>query len=563
MDEAGAGVVGGYVEFDVPEFSSGVLSQLNELRLQGKLCDIVVHIQGQPFRAHKAVLAASSPYFRDHSALGTMSGLSISVIKSPEVFEQLLAFCYTGRMALRLRDIVSFLTAASFLQMQAVIDKCTQILESLHSKIHLPPGVAMATEAALALHHRHATASDEETSPPPPGEGSSGSSRASQNGVKDGGLFLNPTQISPPYYSRARPTHAPTRHLIAHHQGAQEEGQSDRGSSDGAASEQDASMEGETEQVELIGRDGQVTDVHVKLEKTERPSQSDSSSTTGDDGYHTELVDGEQVLAVSVGSYGPVLAAPPGGYSYAAAAAGLASPCFLGLAPSPSPSRSLLSGFRGGRARSKRALPLPAEVLSQLKSGGAGAGEEAGEGAGAFEGDAREHSLRGQQWYPYNERLICIYCGKSFNQKGSLDRHMRLHMGITPFVCKFCGKKYTRKDQLEYHIRGHTDNKPFHCQLCGKCFPFQGTLNQHLRKKHMGATPDSAANHGALSPEPLDGAGVGGGSARGSVGGGNSSSRDADEGSESGVPAAAFGETYGEEPPGNDHGDESARRSPE
>lgn len=555
MEEAGGG---GYVEFDVPEFSSSVLSQLNELRLQGKLCDIIVHIQGQPFRAHKAVLAASSPYFRDHSALGTMSGLSISVIKNPEVFEQLLAFCYTGRMALRLRDIISFLTAASFLQMQAVIDKCTQILEGLHSKIHLP-AIAMATTDALH------PASDDEASPPR--EGGSGSSRASRNGVTEGGLFLNPTQISPPYYSRGRPGAHAQRHLL--HQGAtsaQEEAQSDRGSSDGGASEQEACMEGEVEQVELIGRDGQVTDVHVKLEKSEWPTQSDSSSTTGDDGYHTELVDGEQVLAVSVGSYGPVITAPPAGYSYAAAAAaGIASPCFLSLGSSPSPSRSLLSGFRGGRGRSKRALPVPADVLSQLKGAGAGGGEEAGEGgggaAGAFESEVREHSLRGQQWYPYNERLICIYCGKSFNQKGSLDRHMRLHMGITPFVCKFCGKKYTRKDQLEYHIRGHTDNKPFHCQLCGKCFPFQGTLNQHLRKKHMGMTPEGGgggpANH-AHSPEPLDGAASAGGN----------SSRDADEGSESGAApanAAVYGgdAAYGEEAPGRDNGDENARRSPE
>lgn len=120
-----------FIQFDVPEYSNTVLSQLNELRLQGKLCDIIVHIQGQPFRAHKAVLAASSPYFRDHSALSTMSGLSISVIKNPNVFEQLLSFCYTGRMSLQLKDVVSFLTAASFLQMQCVIDKCTQILESI------------------------------------------------------------------------------------------------------------------------------------------------------------------------------------------------------------------------------------------------------------------------------------------------------------------------------------------------------------------------------------------------------------------------------------------------
>ncbi|KAG5281455.1 hypothetical protein AALO_G00072400 [Alosa alosa] len=188
MEEAVA--AGGYVELDVPEFSSGVLSQLNELRLQGKLCDIIVHVQGQPFRAHKAVLAASSPYFRDHSALGTMSGLSISVIKNPEVFEQLLAFCYTGRMALRLRDIVSFLTAASFLQMQAVIDKCTQILEGLHSKIHLPPGaIAMAARASWAGGvDRATTAGRPPGGRPParPGRGPSASSRRAGSERREG-----------------------------------------------------------------------------------------------------------------------------------------------------------------------------------------------------------------------------------------------------------------------------------------------------------------------------------------------------------------------------------------
>ncbi|CDQ56369.1 unnamed protein product [Oncorhynchus mykiss] len=430
MDDGSA-----YIEFDVPEFSNTVLNQLNELRLQGKLCDIIVHIQGQPFRAHKAVLAASSPYFRDHSALGTMSGLSISVIKNPEVFEQLLAFCYTGRMSLQLKDVVSFLTAASFLQMQAVIDKCTQILEGIHSKISIPSS---------------ATSPDKE------------GSQASRNGVKDSSLFINPTQISPPYYSRhsieARSELAAGKgHGRARYQ---EEGQSDRGSSDGV-SEQEAAMEGETEQVELIGKDGQVTDVH------------------------------------------------PAGYTYS----GLSSPCFVSLSSS-SPSRSMLSGFRGGRARAKRPpVTVPAEVLGHIKPGNT------------------EDS---------SERLICIYCGKSFNQKGSLDRHMRLHMGITPFVCKFCGKKYTRKDQLEYHIRGHTDNKPFHCQICGKCFPFQGTLNQHLRKKHLGAS--EGPNH-MDSPERTEGI---------------SGQKDPEDSSE----GMAFETQYAEEAPANDM-EESSKCSPE
>ncbi|KAK5613132.1 Zinc finger and BTB domain-containing protein 34 [Crenichthys baileyi] len=497
---------GSYIEFDVPEFSNTVLTQLNELRLQGKLCDIIVHIQGQPFRAHKAVLAASSPYFRDHSALNTMSGLSISVIKSPEVFEQLLAFCYTGHMSLQLKDIISFLTAASFLQMQAIIDKCTQILESIHSKISLPASACSPEKD---------------------------SSQISRNGVNDSNLFINPTQISPPYFPRQSQGVSEARsEQLGKGQGRvrqqQEEGQSDRGSSDGV-SEHDAAIEGETEQVELIGKDGQVTDVHVKVEKNDRPSYSDSSSA-GDDGYHTEFVDGEQIVAVTVGSYGPVI--QPAAYSYS----GLSSSCFVNLSNS-SPSRSILSGFRGGRARSKRPVAIPAGVLSQMKSGLDDA--ESAVGAAGLENDVRERSLR-NQWYPYNERLICIYCGKTFNQKGSLDRHMRLHMGITPFVCKFCGKKYTRKDQLEYHIRGHTDNKPFHCQICGKCFPFQGTLNQHLRKKHMGVS--EASNH-TDSPERTE------------DGSGHKDQGDTSEG-------MAYEAQYAEEAPANDM-EESSKCSPE
>ncbi|XP_024855349.1 zinc finger and BTB domain-containing protein 34 isoform X1 [Bos indicus] len=450
-----------FIQFDVPEYSSTVLSQLNELRLQGKLCDIIVHIQGQPFRAHKAVLAASSPYFRDHSALSTMSGLSISVIKNPNVFEQLLSFCYTGRMSLQLKDVVSFLTAASFLQMQCVIDKCTQILESIHSKISVGDVDSVTVGA-------------EETP-------------ESRNGVKDSSFFANPVEISPPYCSQVRqPTTSsdlrmettPSKALRSSR--LQEEGHSDRGSS-GSVSEYEIQIEGDHEQGDLLGRESQITEVKVKMEKSDRPSCSDSSSL-GDDGYHTEMVDGEQVVAVNVGSYGSVL---QHAYSYCQAAsqpAGGVSEAFGSLSNS-SPSRSMLSCFRGGRARQKRALSV--HLHSDLQGLVQGSDSEAVVSNPGFESSPRERSARGH-WYPYNERLICIYCGKSFNQKGSLDRHMRLHMGITPFVCKFCGKKYTRKDQLEYHIRGHTDDKPFRCEICGKCFPFQGTLNQHLRKNHPG-----------------------------------------------------------------------------
>ncbi|KAM4695862.1 zinc finger and BTB domain-containing protein 34 [Rhinophrynus dorsalis] len=443
-----------FIQFDVPEYSNTVLSQLNELRMQGKLCDIVVHIQGQPFRAHKAVLAASSPYFRDHSALSTMSGLSISVIKNPNVFEQLLSFCYTGRMSLQLKDVVSFLTAASFLQMQCVIDKCTQILESIHSKISVVGVTSLPSEDG----------------------------QSNQNGVKDDSYFANPVEISPPYCGAVRQTiigndlkmEAMSNKMLRNR--SQEEGHSDRGSS-GSVSEHEIQIEGDPEQGDLI-RENQITEVKVKTEKSDRPSCSDSSSL-GDDGYHTEMVDGEHVVTVNVGSYGSVL---QHAYSFSQAASQTSNiPETYGNVSNSSPSRSILGSYRGGRVRQKRASHLPGEIQNVIQS----SENETVVSTPSYESSPRERTTRGY-WHPYNERLVCVYCGKTFNQKGSLDRHMRLHMGITPFVCKFCGKKYTRKDQLEYHIRGHTDDKPFRCEVCGKCFPFQGTLNQHLRKNHPG-----------------------------------------------------------------------------
>ncbi len=42
---------------------SQLLSGLAKLQLQGLLCDAELQVEGKVFKAHKAVLAAASPYF--------------------------------------------------------------------------------------------------------------------------------------------------------------------------------------------------------------------------------------------------------------------------------------------------------------------------------------------------------------------------------------------------------------------------------------------------------------------------------------------------------------------
>lgn len=48
-----------------PGARAAVMDNLNRQREEGRLCDLSIQVQGQVFRAHRCVLAASSPYFHD------------------------------------------------------------------------------------------------------------------------------------------------------------------------------------------------------------------------------------------------------------------------------------------------------------------------------------------------------------------------------------------------------------------------------------------------------------------------------------------------------------------
>ncbi|XP_072295492.1 zinc finger and BTB domain-containing protein 37 [Eucyclogobius newberryi] len=444
----------GSIQVDIPDFSNSVLTHLNQLRVQGRLCDIVVHVQGQSFRAHKVVLAASSPYFRDHMSLSQMSTVSLTVIRNPCVFEQLLSFCYTGRLCLQLADIISYLTAASFLQMQHIIDRCTQILEGIHLKISL------------------ADLEEEQDGP------RTGSSRARslESVVRSGHslCLLGPRAEE----AETPPEETPSPPPTVEHSGAKEPilrinrvGQWYMETN--SELERSASLDDCSQDVDRV---------HIKTERVEEWMGAESQPEEG------RAVEEGTVMIDSSGRSTVVTATTSGDMATRSS-----------IQPSSSFSETERFSPTGSvvvlaeRQRAKSESPNRADELRQPSSQ---AEEHAAFDMGGYEDYLREQV--GDRWYRYNPRLTCIYCCKSFNQKGSLDRHMRLHMGITPFVCRICGKKYTRKDQLEYHIRKHTGNKPFHCHVCGKSFPFQAILNQHFRKNHPGCAPQEAQS---ASPE--------------------------------------------------------------
>lgn len=113
---------------------SSLLKQLNQQRRQELFCDCSVLVEGQLFRAHRNVLFASSGYFRMLLSQGT-DGLSDSVNAtfdafSPETFTVILDFIYSGQLDLSSLNVIEVMSAASYLQMNNVINYCKNFIKS-------------------------------------------------------------------------------------------------------------------------------------------------------------------------------------------------------------------------------------------------------------------------------------------------------------------------------------------------------------------------------------------------------------------------------------------------
>ncbi|KAM8858702.1 kelch-like protein 10 [Spinachia spinachia] len=121
---------------------------LNDLRLEGKLCDAVIRVAGQEdFRVHKVVLCNCSAYFRCVCVCVCTSSTSrphrdlfcgqssapqqiytLSHV-SPTAMGLLLQHAYTGSLALTEDNVLELLEAAGRLAATAVVRACCDFLE--------------------------------------------------------------------------------------------------------------------------------------------------------------------------------------------------------------------------------------------------------------------------------------------------------------------------------------------------------------------------------------------------------------------------------------------------
>uniref|UniRef100_A0A8C9SBC7 Kelch-like family member 18 n=2 Tax=Scleropages formosus TaxID=113540 RepID=A0A8C9SBC7_SCLFO len=126
------------MHFSVHDLPNRGYAVMEEVRRQGKLCDVTLKVGDHKFSAHRIVLAASIPYFHAMFTNDMVECKQDEILMQgmdPSALEALINFAYNGHVAIDQQNVQSLLIAASFLQLQNVKDACCSFLrERLHPK---------------------------------------------------------------------------------------------------------------------------------------------------------------------------------------------------------------------------------------------------------------------------------------------------------------------------------------------------------------------------------------------------------------------------------------------
>ncbi|XP_054984532.1 zinc finger and BTB domain-containing protein 22 [Sorex araneus] len=554
------------VHVSFPEVTSALLESLNQQRLQGQLCDVSIRVQGREFRAHRAVLAASSPYFHDQVLLKGMTSISLPSVMDPGAFETVLASAYTGRLSMATADIVNFLTVGSVLQMWHIVDKCTELLRegrasatatittAAATSVTVPGAGAPSASGATATmgslrSHASSRASENQSpsssnyfSPRESADFSSSSQEAltasavgsgerrgsgpvfpapvvGSGGATSGKLLLEADELCDdggdgrgavvPGSGLRRPTYAPPSIMPQKHWVYVKRGGSCPAPAPLAPQDPDLEEEEEEEDLVLTCEDDEDEELGGGS-RVPAGGAPEATLSISDVRTLTEPPDkGEEQVnfCESSNDFGPYEGGGPG--------PGLddpGGPTPSSYGPSHPPRPLLPLDMQGNQilvfpssssSSSSSSSQAPGQPPgNQAEHGAVTLGASPAAGLGVPGGGTPVATGTGD-----GNKIFLCHCGKAFSHKSMRDRHVNMHLNLRPFDCPVCNKKFKMKHHLTEHMKTHTGLKPYECGVCAKKFMWRDSFMRHRghceRRHRLGsAGPGAGPGPGPGSGAP-------------------------------------------------------------